>query len=177
MLGSVLGTPAGARRRTGGRAMLQFMPQPPAPPRLPEVPKLDAARADAVCQALGIRMLVLFGSRVTGSPPPDSHSDLDIAISLAAPRQRMGLWEYHEPLGRLFPGESLDLSFLDGADPLFRWEIMRRSVLLWGDPDAYCEMRAFAYRDFTESADLFALERTLAERKLAHVRRLVHAAP
>ena len=122
-------------------------------------------------------MLVAFGSRVTAPPPPGPNSDLDIAISLAAPRQRMGLWTYDERLSRLFPGESLDLSFLDGADPLFRWEIMRRSVLLWGDPDAYCEMRAFACRDFIESADLFALERTLAERKLARVRRLVDAAP
>src|SRR3970040_1468160 len=88
---------------------------------------------------VGVRMLVAFGSRVTAPPPPGPNSDLDIAISLAAPRQRMGLWTYDERLSRLFPGESLDLSFLDGADPLFRWEIMRRSVLLWGDPDAYCE--------------------------------------
>lgn len=86
------------------------------------------------------------------------------------------MWAYHEALGELFPGESLDLSFIDGADPLFRWEILRRGALLWGDPDAYCELRAFAFKEFVDSADLRELEQTLSERKLARVKQLLGAA-
>jgi uncharacterized protein len=75
-----------------------------------------------------------------------------------------------------FGDASLDLAFLDHADPLFRWEIMRQGVLLWGDPDDFLEFRSFAFRDFVDSEDLRALERILFEKKLAYIRRQLDAA-
>jgi hypothetical protein len=62
------------------------------------------------------------------------------------------------------------------ADPLFRWEIMDRATLLYGDLDEFLEYRAFAYRDFVDSADLRALERTLSDYKLERIRERLRAA-
>lgn len=137
---------------------------------------VDEALLDQVCSSLGVRMLVLFGSRATGTPPPMPESDLDLAVSMVERDEQRGFWDIYRELNRVFSDASLDLAFLKDADPLFRWEIMRAGVLLWGDPDDFLDFRAFAFRDFVDSADLRALERTLFAKKLAYLRRHLHAA-
>ncbi|MCG6867598.1 MAG: hypothetical protein LJE91_02380 [Gammaproteobacteria bacterium] len=54
---------------------------------------------------------------------------------------------------------------------------MQSGRLLDGDPDLFCEYRAYAYRDFVDSADLFALEQTLFEKKMARIKGLLHDSP
>jgi uncharacterized protein len=85
-------------------------------------------------------------------------------------------WACHEALADVFPDAPLDLVLLPDADPLFRWEITRAGVLLWGDPLDFLEYRAFAYRDFVDSAGLRALERVLFEKKMALIRERLNAA-
>jgi predicted nucleotidyltransferase len=139
-------------------------------------PAFDRDALEAVSRRLGFRRVVLFGSRVTGSPPPTEESDLDIAVSRSGDAPT-SFWESHQALSEIFEGEKLDLVDLDTADPLFRWEIVRGGVLLWGDELDFLEFRAFAYRDFIDSADLRELERTLSAKKLAYVKRALDAAP
>jgi uncharacterized protein len=136
----------------------------------------DAAALEAAAERLGARMVVLFGSFATGSPPPGPDSDIDLALSLqpgTAPPGHLRLIGALEPA---FPGRNLDPVLLAGADPLFRWEIMEPGRLLYGDPLDFLEYRAFAYRDFVDSADLRALERTLFEKRMAYVRGIVRGA-
>lgn len=121
-------------------------------------------------------MVVLFGSHATSLPAPGPDSDVDLALRLRPGHQRVRFWDYYDGLGEAFPGASLDIVFLADADPLFRWEIMRRSKLLWGETIEYLEYRAFAFRDFVDSADLRALERRLFDKKMALVRERVRAA-
>ena len=64
----------------------------------------------------------------------------------------------------------LDMARIESAGALFRHEIMRVAILLYGDPDLFCEYRAYAYRDFVDSADLLALEETLFLKNGAHKR-------
>jgi predicted nucleotidyltransferase len=126
----------------------------------------------AAAERLGLRLVVRFGSRAVGAvPPPTPESDLDIAV-LAGERQ-LSATELFLELEGAFPGVELDLALLNDADPLFRYEVLRRSDLLFGDPDLYAEYQAYAYRDFVDSADLRALEDVLSRRKL---RRLLDAA-
>jgi len=116
-------------------------------------------------QALGLRLVVLFGSRARGLARPES--DLDLAV-LGCPAERF--LDCHAVLGEVFRGEALDLVRLEDADALLRHEVLRDGLLLWGDPDLHCELRAYAYRDFVDSADLFALEEALSRKKLARIR-------
>ncbi|MGH7552232.1 MAG: nucleotidyltransferase family protein [Longimicrobiales bacterium] len=91
---------------------------------------LDAAALEAASRRLGLRRVVLFGSYATGEPTPDAHSDVDVAVSLASPRDRSAFWEIHNELAPIFADRPLDLVFLADADPLFRWEIVREGILL-----------------------------------------------
>lgn len=143
----------------------------------PPLPPVDPDRLAEVCRRLGVRILVLYGSRATGTPVPRPESDLDLAVRLQPGRESPDLWELQEALSEAFPGASLDVAFLRGADPLFRWEVMREGRLLWGDPLDHLEYRAFAYRDFVDSADLRELERTLFKKKMAFIREALRAAP
>jgi len=132
--------------------------------------KYDANRLGATCLKMHVRLLVAFGSRVTGTPPPADHSDLDLAILPAHDRER-SFFEYYTELSAIFRHESLDLSFLNKADPLFRYEIMKNAMLLFGDIDDFLEYRAFAYKDFIDSEDLRTLEERLFQKKMASIRR------
>lgn len=118
--------------------------------------------------------MVLFGSHARGRPVPGPDSDVDIAI-YGCPRERY--WECYKAVAQAFEGAQLDLVRLEDADPLFRHEIMQAGILLEGDADLFCEYRAYAYRDFTDSADLFALEQTLFKKKMARMRKQLHDSP
>lgn len=125
--------------------------------------------AEAVC-AIRPRLLILFGSWATASPPPGPESDVDMAI-LGCPKEKF--WECHRLLSAACPEHELDLVRLEDADPLFRDEVMRQGILLAGDPDQFCDDRAYAYRDFVDSADRFALEQTLFEKKMANLKQQI----
>jgi predicted nucleotidyltransferase len=137
----------------------------------------DAERLQAVCARLALRLAVLFGSRATGMPSPSAGSDLDVAVlgEIGAPAG--ALLSYLRELAPVFGEHSLDLVLLDTADPLLRWEVMRSGVLLCGDPDVFLEYRAFAHRDFVDSADLRELEGALFRKKMDHLRQELNAPP
>ena len=130
----------------------------------------DRHLLEALARALGLRLVVLFGSWARGRPAPGPASDVDVAVLGCAQRS----WDCYRKLARAFDLVDLDLVRLEDADPLFRHEIMRDGVLLYGDPDLFADYRAYAYRDFVDSADLRALEDTLFRKKMARLGRELH---
>jgi predicted nucleotidyltransferase len=143
-----------------------------APATTPHLPPYDPAALAQACRRLGVVMVVAFGSRATGRPVPTPESDLDLAFLGGQASLPTCLRE----LGPVFPQHDLDLVQLDQADPLLRHEIMRSSVLLYGDPDLYCEYKAYAYRDFVDSADLRQLEDRLFRLKMNRIRKALNVA-
>lgn len=135
---------------------------------------LDSVREQlaAAARRLELRLVVLYGSYAKRRARPES--DLDIAV-LGCPADKF--WGCYESLSYLFRGYSLDLVRLEDADALFRDEIMREAILLYGDPDLLYEYRAFAYRDFVDSADLFALEEVLFRKKMDRIKEQLHGSP
>ena len=126
----------------------------------------DRPRLKKICQQLDLRLVVLFCSRATGKPPPGPDSDVDLAV-LGMTEQK--LWDCYTALAPAFPSYTLDLSSLRSADPLFRHEIMIGGILLHGDPELFYDYRAYAYRDFIDSADLRRVEVTLFKKKMAYL--------
>lgn len=129
----------------------------------------DARRLEEAARGSGLRLVVVYGSRARGTA--GASSDLDIAVLGCPADAWMGCYR---SLAEVFADHSLDLVRLETADALFRHEIMRDAVRLYGDPDLFSEYRSFAYRDFVDSADLFALEKTLSRRKLARIKEQLH---
>ncbi len=125
------------------------------------------ARAAEVAQRFGLRMLVLYGSRARGrDPAPAPDSDVDVAV-LGCLRERF--FDCLDAVAGIFPQLEVDLARFEDADPLFRYEIMRDAVLLAGDEDLFCEYRAYAFRDFVDSADLRALEEALHRKRMKRI--------
>ena len=135
---------------------------------------IDKERLAAAAQKLGLRLVVLYGSRATQRPEPTPESDVDIAV-LGCQAEKF--WDCYMALSETLGKLSLDMVRIEDADALFRHEIMRVGVLLYGDPDLFCEYRAYAYRDFVDSADLLALEEALFQRKMAHIKEHLHGTP
>ena len=132
----------------------------------------DGEQLSAAARELGLRLVVLYGSYAKRSAGPES--DLDIAV-LGCPADRF--WGCYKSLSEVFRRYSLDMVRLEDADPLFRDEIMREGVLLQGDPDLFCEYRAYSYRDFLDSADLFALEEALFRKKMDRMKEQLYGSP
>lgn len=132
----------------------------------------DQEHLNKTARDLGVRLIVLYGSYAKRNAGPES--DLDIAV-LGCPVNQY--WECYGSLSELFQAYSLDMVRLEDADALFRHEIMREGVLLYGDPDVFFEYRAYSYRDFMDSADLFALEEVLFRRKMDRMKEQLYGSP
>lgn len=135
---------------------------------------IDQQCLSSVASEFRLRLVVLFGSHAKGRPQPGPESDVDVAIHGCSHEQ---YWDCYKAINEAFGDVELDLVRLEGADPLFRHEIMQSGVFLEGDPDFFCEFRAYAYKDFVESADLFALEEKLFRKRMARLGRLLHDSP
>jgi predicted nucleotidyltransferase len=132
--------------------------------------RIDQQSLSDAARTFGLRLVVLFGSRAKGRPEPGPESDVDIAIH-GCPRERY--WDCYKAINEAIGEGEVDLVRLEDADALFRDEIMRFGVLLDGDPDFFCEFRAYAYKDFVDSADLFTLEETLFRKKMQRLGELL----
>ncbi|HEX9728954.1 MAG TPA: nucleotidyltransferase domain-containing protein [Gemmatimonadales bacterium] len=143
---------------------------PPAPPAVtlalsPEA----AARLDAIARRHGIRLLLAFGSRVSGRPHPAS--DLDLAVLLDVPGR-------DDPLGLLadlqavFPACAVDVLWLHRADPLIGWHALRAPRLLYGNAADLARRQAYAWRRLVEYEPFFALEAEAVRRGIARLARV-----
>ncbi len=138
------------------------------------MPSFNEQSLSSTAREFSLRLIVLFGSHARGRPQPGPESDVDVAV-YGCPRDRY--WECYRAINEAFGRVELDLVRLEDADPLCRHEIMHAAILLEGDPDFFCEYRAYAYKDFIDSADLFALEQTLFRKKMARLKRQLHDSP
>jgi predicted nucleotidyltransferase len=147
------------------------MPEPsisvPAQDR--PMPEYDQERLTDAVRRHRLRLVVLYGSHAKHRAGPES--DLDIAILGCQAEEFL---DCYSDLAEVFQRYSLDLARLEGAYPLLRHEITHQGVLFWGDPDLFCEYRAYAYRDFVDSSDLFALEDLLFRKKMARMEEKLH---
>ena len=111
--------------------------------------------------------IILHGSQATGTA--GAGSDVDVAVLGSRP---LPFDEYLALFGELAEvfgegsGRELDLKTLHGVDPLFRYQVTRGGILLYGDPTAYEEFKAFAFRDYMDSADLRELEKLLLQKSI-----------
>ncbi len=132
----------------------------------------DQVRLIKDARGLGLQLVVLYGSYAKRRA--NVESDLDVAV-LGCQAEKYS--ECYKCLSDIFEQYDLDMVRLEDADALFRHEVMREGVLLYGSPDIFFEYRAFAYRDFVDSADLFALEETLFRKKMDRIKRQLHGSP
>lgn len=131
----------------------------------------DPAAFQTACRDLGLRLVVLFGSLSDPGRAVGPETDVDLAILPSRGDAPPDLLTLYDVLGPPFSPRSIDVVRLDRADPLLRHEAMSPGLLLFGDVMDFLEYRAFAYRDFIDSAGLRRLEDELFRKKMARLKR------
>lgn len=118
-----------------------------------------------IAQSHNLRFIILHGSYAKGTHREGS--DLDIAILGNRPLPMEDIFTIHGELGEIFGDNKereLDLKSLQGVDPLFRFEVLRGGILLYGNQSNYDEFKIYAYRDYMDSYDLRKLESILLKK-------------
>ena len=112
-----------------------------------------------------LRFLLLHGSYATGKVK--TGSDLDIALLREKLIEFEELLAIYSDLAEVFgdePQRELDIKSLHKADPLFCYQVVKDSQLLYGDLTDFNEFKAYAFSNYFDSKDLFHLEKTLIQK-------------
>jgi predicted nucleotidyltransferase len=115
-----------------------------------------------------LEMILLFGSAASGRQHP--HSDMDIAVLRNGPE--LGYKEYSElghDLHDIFPGQEIDLSLINHADPLFLKKIMENCQILHGDIRKLQSLKLYAFKRYQDHKQYFEMERVYADRFLKEI--------
>ena len=127
---------------------------------------MTAADLERIARTYGIRLILQFGSTVTGQLHPASDVDLAVVLDRPAPtlEERAGL--LHELQG-LFPDREVDLAILDRAGPLFLGKVTESCRLLHGEPSALQRLKLYAFRRYQDHRKYLDLERRFVARAVA----------
>jgi predicted nucleotidyltransferase len=131
---------------------------------------MASADLERIAETYGIRLILQFGSTVTGRQHP--RSDVDIAVLTdgrgLALEQRA---ELHHALQELFPDRELDLAILDHADPLFLKKVMDDCQLLYGAQAELQRLKLYAFKRYQDHRRYLDLERRFVEKALGSAAR------
>ncbi len=113
---------------------------------------------DRIARAHGIRMLLQFGSTVTGRV--HARSDVDLAVLLEHPSPTLAeRGELIHDLQALFPDQEVDLAILNRADPLFLKQIMDTCRQLYGTPAELRRLQLLSFKRYQDHRKYLELER------------------
>ena len=113
-----------------------------------------------------IRLMIQFGSTVTDRRHPGS--DLDLAVLLDTSDLSMQtMLEIQESLQKVFQGQTVDLAFINRADPLFLKKVVERCRLLYGDARDLARLRLYAFKRYQDHRRFLEFERRYVERQVS----------
>jgi len=119
---------------------------------------MDADGFAEIARKHGIRLLLQFGSTVTGAVHP--RSDVDLAVLLERPAPSLAeLADLLHDLQRGFPGREVDLAILNRADPLFLKQVTERCRLLHGEPRELRRLMLLAFKRYQDHRKYLEIER------------------
>src|SRR3989304_7276380 len=131
--------------------------------------KLQVSKLAEFASQNSIRFIVLFGSQT--QTISREGADFDIAVSVQGRKSFMSDFElYSRILDGLstilgIPYDKIDLSDLDNANILLRYEITLKGELLYGNELDYLELKSFAFRDYIDAGKLNDLEALLIRKR------------
>lgn len=99
-------------------------------------------------QRYHLELIVAYGSHVTGEKRPNS--DLDIAVLDNA--KNPGYERFKTLFGEIsnvFPAKNIDLRFLNGADPFFRYQVIKNCQLLFGQKK-FSQYQVYAFKSYMD---------------------------
>lgn len=118
----------------------------------------------------GIRLLLQFGSSVTGRVHPGS--DVDFAVLLERVPDSFELEaDLMADLQRLEPSRRADVALINRADPLLLKQIAAHARLVYGSSRAFDAFKLYAFKRYQDHRRYLDLEREYVERALDRMTR------
>ena len=123
-----------------------------------DVEAISREELASLARSYGIRLLLLFGSSVSGCEHPES--DIDLALLLENPHPDLAARSaLQHGLQRLFPEREVDVAIINRADPLFLKKITEQCRLLYGNPSEFYSLKMYAFRRYQDHRRFLKLER------------------
>ena len=107
-----------------------------------------------IAKKFKLELILLFGSFV--SQKSHKESDLDIAI---LSRRGVSFLDLHSAFLKIFPGQQIDLTFINEADPLLLKEISDNYLLLYGSKRNFLKFKLNSFFRYQDYRPFFALEK------------------
>lgn len=126
---------------------------------------MEGRDLEALARRHGVRVLLQFGSTVTGHD--HARSDLDIAALFDGEATFERVDALQADLQAVFPGRTVDLGVLNRADPLFLKKAVESARLLAGTPRSLAELRLSTFRRYQDHRRYLAMEEAHVGRFLA----------
>lgn len=111
-----------------------------------------------------LSLVLLYGSQAKGEIHKDS--DIDIAVLGIKPISTDDLIALNNEFAQIFEAYEIDVKSLHNTGPLFRYQVMQNSVLLYGRNYDYLTFKSYAFRDYHDSKDLFRLKEVLIRKRM-----------
>jgi predicted nucleotidyltransferase len=120
---------------------------------------------DEIARRHGARLLLQYGSTVSGRT--HAASDVDVAVLFEGEASFDRLGGLMADLEAVFPGRDVDLGLLNHADPLFLKKVLEGARLLAGSARDLASLRLYAFRRYQDHRRFLRLEERHVERFLA----------
>lgn len=125
---------------------------------------MDKKKIEEIAKKYQLKLVVLYGSQATGKARPNS--DIDIAI---LGERRIDFDKHIELINEftgLFQTDEVDVKLLHNTNPLFRYQVMRDGILLYGKSYDFASFQAYAFRDYMDSQSLLKLKEVIIKKRL-----------
>ncbi|MFA4890654.1 MAG: nucleotidyltransferase domain-containing protein [Candidatus Paceibacterota bacterium] len=112
-------------------------------------------------------LVMLYGSHAKGMAKKES--DVDIAVLGKKQFSFDQLIDLNNEFAEIFETNEIDVKSLHNTDPLFRYQVMRDGILIYGSSRDYNSFKAYAFRDYYDSQDIFKLKELIIKKRLQGV--------
>lgn len=117
------------------------------------IDEIRAALAESMPQ-LSVNLVILFGSCAKQGNKTNVLSDLDIALqfddNVSLSQASELLLRLYEALADIFKREDIDITVLNNAGVLLRYQVMRNGILLFGEPESYTKFAVASRRNYLD---------------------------
>jgi len=109
-----------------------------------------------IAEKYGMKLIVAFGSAVSGKIHSDS--DIDIAVLPKKDINTRNFFSLISDLSAVFPEQKVDLSLINRANALLLYKICYSPVLLYGRISDLNNLRIYSFKNYIDYQPFFKIE-------------------
>jgi len=128
---------------------------------------MSKPKIDHIARKYNLSLVILYGSQASGRAYKES--DIDIAVLGVSPISFENLIDLNNEFAEIFKVKEIDVKSLHNTNPLFRYQVMSKGVLLYGKSYDYNSFKSYAFRDYYDSQDLLRLKEVFIKKRLQNL--------